>query len=115
MGAAIAQGFSFLLAKLVAVVKWFGDLFVAVFVSVWDMLKDLLCWGLESALEIVTLALGAFDFSALSQYANTWAQLPAGVLEVLGAVGLTQAFGIVVSAIGIRLLLQLIPFTRLGS
>jgi len=115
MGAAIAQGFTFLLAKVVALARWFGELFVKVFEALWHMVTDAACWVFEGMLGIATTALNAMDFSALTQYANTWAQLPGGVIEVLSAVGLTTAVGIVITAIGIRLVLQLIPFTRLGS
>lgn len=112
---AIANGISWILAKFAALATWLGQLAVKVFESGWHLVTDLACWVLESALGLVVVALGAFDFSALTQYVNTWAQLPAGVIEVLSAVGLSQAVGIVVTAIGIRIMLQLIPFTRLGS
>jgi hypothetical protein len=51
----------------------------------------------------------------LSQHVGDWALLPAGMIEVLQAIGLSTAMGIIVTAIIIRVTLQLIPFTRLGS
>lgn len=112
---AIVTAIGFLLGKIVAAVKWFGELFVKVFESLWFILQDLVCWAFESVIRLVISILGAFDFSAMASYVGTWAELPPGVLEVLSAIGLSQALGIVISAIGIRLMLQLIPFTRLGS
>ncbi len=113
--AAVGAFFTALLAKLGAMLAWVGQLFVKCFEAIWHVVTDLICWAFDGFLSIAVVALQALDFSALAQYANTWASLPAGVLEVLAAIGLTQAVGIIVSAIGIRLVLQLIPFTRLGS
>ncbi|HWI05607.1 MAG TPA: DUF2523 family protein [Acidimicrobiales bacterium] len=115
MGAAISQGFTFLLAKVVALARWFGELFVKVFEALWHMVTDLVCWAFDGFLGIAVSALGVLDFSAFTQYLGLWASLPGGVIEVLEAIALAQAVGIVIAAIGIRLVLQLIPFTRLGS
>ncbi|HDM8072463.1 TPA: DUF2523 domain-containing protein, partial [Vibrio harveyi] len=41
--------------------------------------------------------------------------IPPTVAWVFAAVGLPQCLSIILAAITIRLLLQLIPFTRLGS
>lgn len=101
--------------KLIDAVAWIGQLFVKVFVALWDMVRDAACWVFEQSLEIAITALNAFDFTALTSQAGAWAGLPAQVLEVLAAVGLTTCLGLIVTAIGIRLMLQLIPFTRLGS
>lgn len=112
---AIANAIGLVLAKIGAALAWIGRLFVACFEAAWLMLQDLVCWGFDSALKLSTLILGAFDFSALTAQAGAWAGLPPQLLEVCSAVGLSQALGLVTTAIGIRLLLQLIPFTRLGS
>lgn len=112
---AIITAIGYVLGKIVASVKWIGDLFVKVFESLWLILQDVVCWAFESILELVAAILGTFDFSALTAQAGAWAGLPASTLEVLAAIGLSQALGLVITAIGIRLMLQLIPFTRLGS
>lgn len=112
---AIVNAIGLLLAKIGAALKWIGELFVKVFESFWIMIQDAFCWAFDSILGLVVTILGAFDFSGLTAYAGQWAGLPSGTLEVLSAVGLSQALGIIISAIGIRLMLQLVPFTRLGS
>jgi hypothetical protein len=112
---AIVNAVGMLLAKLVAAVKWIGELFVKVFVAAWDFVQDAACWVFESALKLAITILGGFDFSGLSAALGSWAGLPASTLEVLSAVGFSQALGLVLTACGIRLMLQLIPFTRLGS
>jgi hypothetical protein len=112
---AIAAALGFILEKISAAVAWIGSLVVAVFDALWLMFKDFGCWVLESILAVATTALGAFDFSSLTANMGAWAGLPANAIEVLAALGVSTALGMVATAIGIRLALQLIPFVRLGS
>ena len=112
---AIAAALGFILNKIVAALSWLGDLVKAAFVAVWDLLSDAACWVFEQVLTIVAAALNVLDFSALTQWVGSWSGLPAETLEVISAIGISTAFGIIVTAIGIRIMLQLIPFTRLGS
>lgn len=111
----MASAFSMLFAKLAAVVGWFGKLFVAVFVAIWDLLSDLACWVFDGLLGIVVTAMAAIDLSELNGAFGAWSQLPPELLNVMGLLGVGAASAIIVAAIGVRLLLQLIPFTRLGS
>ena len=106
--------FSLVLAKLSAILGWFGSLFVAVFVALWDMITDVFCWVLEQLFSVVTSALQAADFNGFVGYSagNT---LPAEIGNVLSLLGVGTAITIIVLAITIRLGLQLIPFVRLGS
>lgn len=112
---AIVSGLNFILAKIVAAIKWIGDLFVDIFKAGWDMLTDLFCWAFESILRLVVTIVGGVDFSGLVSQAGAWAALPPEVTATLSAVGISQAMGIIISACMIRITLQLIPFTRLGS
>lgn len=112
---AIAAGLSMILAKIAAVVAWIGALTVAVFVAFWDLLRDVPAWMLEELMKIVSSSLGAIDVSAMQSLGSWWSAVPADVLNIMGLIGFGYAMGIVVTAIGIRLVLQLIPFTRLGS
>lgn len=114
MGAIVA-GLQYLLNKVVAFATWIGKLFQAVFVAIWDLFRDGVVWVFDSFLALAVSILNAFDFSGLTQAVGAWASLPAGVIEVLNGIGLGGALAVVVSAIGIRLLLQLVPLTRLGS
>ena len=111
----MAAGFTMLLAKIAAWAKWWGDLFVAVFVALWDFIRDAACWPFEQALKIAVSALQAIDTSALSGSLQSWGSLPGEVLNVLGLLGVGTALTIIGAAITIRFGLQLIPFVRLGS
>ncbi|VTY21833.1 Uncharacterised protein [Xylophilus ampelinus] len=111
----MAAGFTMLLAKLAAIVAWFGKLAVAVFVAGWDFIRDAACWAFEQVMEVVVSAVGAVDLSSVTGNLQSWGSLPGEILNILGLLGVSQAAGIIVAAIVIRLGLQLIPFTRLGS
>lgn len=106
--------FSLVLAKISALLGWIGELFIAVFVALWDMITDVFCWGLEEILKVVASAVQAIDFNGLASYSNS-TTLPAEILNILGLLGVGTAITIIITAIGIRLALQLIPFVRLGS
>lgn len=106
--------FDWLKQKLNDIVTWFGDMFVAVFVALWDILKDIICWLFESLFQLVITALNQLDLSALDGF-NGWGSLPSEMINILMLMGLHQAIGIVLAAGAIRLILQLIPFVRLGS
>lgn len=106
--------FTLVLAKLSALLGWIGELFVSVFVALWEMTTDVFCWVVEQLLKVVTSALQAIDFNGLSGYAQG-ATLPGEIMNVLGLLGVGTAITIILSAIAIRLGLQLIPFVRLGS
>ena len=112
---AIIQALAYVLQKFVELAAWIGSLVRAVFVAGWDIMRDGACWVFGETMDIAISALNAFDFSALSSWAGAWAGLPANVIEVMAAIGVTTAFGIVATAIVIRMGLQLIPFVRLGS
>lgn len=111
----IGEFFTALLGKIGSAVGWIGDLFKAVFVALWDFIRDAICWPFEQAMEIVVGAVSALDLSGISSYTGTWGTLPAEIINILGLIGVGEASAIIVTAIGIRLILQLIPFTRLGS
>lgn len=111
----MAAGFTMLLAKIAALAGWFGKLFVAVFKAAWDMVTDLVCWALDGVLGVAVSMASAVDISGVTNSISRWGTVPAEVLNVLGLLGAGEAAGVIVAAIGVRLLLQLIPFTRLGS
>lgn len=84
--------------------------------TVWDMLKDFLIFLLEFLLEVAVLILEGlgtlFDSLNLAQYISA---IPPDVQNIMGLIGLGQAMGIIVTSLVIRIMLQLIPFVRLGS
>jgi len=111
----MAAGFTLLLAKIVALAVWLGELAVAVFVALWGWIRDAACWPFEQVMKIALKAVGALDLSGLESYASAAGNLPGEILNILQLVGAGTCIGIIVAAITVRLLLQLIPFTRLGS
>ena len=113
--AAIGRFFTDLLSKIVGAIVWIGELFVAVFVALWHLVTDAFVWVFDSALGLVVLALGGIDLAELPVLPDLLSGLPAEVLNILGLIGFADALAIIGAAIAIRLVLQLIPFTRLGS
>ena len=111
----MAAGFSMLLAKIFAVMGWFAALFVAVFVAFWDLIKDAFSWLFEQVMKVAISAVGSIDVSGISGYASSVGSLPGDILNILGLLGVGTAISIITAAIGIRLVLQLIPFVRLGA
>lgn len=107
--------FTTLFAKIAAVVAWFSALFVAAFVALFAMGKDLFSWFFEQVCKVAVTALAAIDVSALQSAAQSAGSLPASILNILGLLGVGTAITIITAAIVLRLALQLIPFTRLGS
>ncbi|PWB18842.1 DUF2523 family protein [Comamonas sp. JNW] len=97
------------------ILKWFSDVFVAIFTAAWDLLSDLFCWVLDALLGIAVTAANALDVSQLEGFANNMGEMPGEIVNIMQLAGLGTAAQIIGAAIGIRLLLQIIPFTRLGS
>jgi hypothetical protein len=107
--------FSALIAKIVGIAEWFGRLFVAVFEAAWDFIRDAATWPFEQLMELAQAAAESVDVNGIIGTVPPWGQLPGEVLNVLGVLGVGTAITIISAAIVIRLGLQLIPFTRLGS
>lgn len=111
----MAAGFTMLLAKIAAWAAWWGQLFVAVFVALWDFIRDAACWPFEQIMKIATGAIEALDVSALNGLVTSAGTLPAELINIMGLLHVGTCISIITAAIGIRIVLQLIPFTRLGS
>ncbi|EKL9831859.1 DUF2523 domain-containing protein [Vibrio alginolyticus] len=102
---------------------WLVDLFnkLLVFlyqllVSLFNMLKDLFFWAVEQVMEMVNMLLsGVFALFAPVDMSQYMTSIPPTVSWVMAAVGLPQCLSIILAAITVRLMLQLIPFTRLGA
>ncbi|MCG6280584.1 DUF2523 family protein [Vibrio diabolicus] len=102
---------------------WLVDLFnkLLVFlyqllVSLFNMLKDLFFWAVEQVMEMVNMLLsGVFALFAPVDMSQYMTSIPPTVSWVMAAVGLPQCLSMILAAITVRLMLQLIPFTRLGS
>lgn len=110
--------FTVLLAKFAALAAWFGGLAVAAFAALWLLGTDVVCWLFESVLKLTQTLLnglpGTEAFQALNpaQYISA---APAELVNIIGLLRVGEALAIILGAISIKLLLQLVPFTRLGS
>lgn len=96
--------------------NWLYDIAYAAVATVGVVISDILLTILDGffiigqlALDGVALTLQGLD---LGDYLTL---LPDGTRAYLSAIGITEAMGIIIAAIIARLLLQLIPFVRLGS
>ena len=100
--------------RLVAIVQWIADLFVGVFTALWDLLTDIFSWCIDKLLGLAVSALSSITFDGLDKY-NPENSFTSEMLNIMGLIGAGEASSILVAAFGVRFLLQLIPFTRLGS
>lgn len=116
MAALLGQVGTLILAKLVAMAAWFGALFVAVFAALWLIGQDGFCWIMEQMLKLIQTILnslpGNFELFNPAQYIGG---LPPELVNMIGLCRVGEAFAIILGAILIKLSLQIIPFTRLGS
>ena len=84
--------------------------------TIFTMVKDVFFFAFEQIMILITFVLdgmGAlFQGLDVTQY---FAMIPPGPAWVLQQIGLGQALEMILSEIIIRLFLQLVPFTRLGS
>jgi hypothetical protein len=107
-----------ILAKFVALAAWFGALATAVFAALWLFGTDLVCWFLEGIFRVVQTVLnglpGPDAFSALNP-AQYLSGAPAELVNMVGLMRVGEGLAIILAAIAIKLVLQVIPFTRLGS
>lgn len=84
--------------------------------TLWDMFTDLLLFIVDLFMSVGLIALeGMSEALQLVNITNYINAMPADVLGVVNAIGLGEAIGMVMAAGTARLLLQLIPFVRLGS
>ncbi len=87
-----------------------------IYVSIKNVLFDIPPWILDQVLSIasglLSSILAMLEPVDLSQYLTG---LPDEVAWTLSQIGIPQCLGIIGTAIVVRLLLQLVPFTRLGS
>lgn len=111
----MAAAFTMLFAKISAVLVWVVELYQKCWLAAWDILRDAACWPFEQVMKITVSAVGAIDLSGIEGYAAQAGALPGEILNIMSLVGAGTCIGIITAAIGVRVILQLIPFTRLGS
>ena len=97
----------------------FGWLLVQVksaLLTLWDMFTDLLLMVVDLFMSVGLYALeGMSQTLELVNITNYINGMPAQVLGIVNAIGLGEAIGMIMAAGTVRLLMQLIPFVRLGS
>lgn len=88
----------------------------SIVLSVHEIYKDLFTWIFEQILDLSHLALTGmdsyFDTLDITSYLSG---IPSGLQWFMSSIGVPQALTMIMTAVTIRILLQLIPFTRLGS
>lgn len=96
--------------------NWLLDILKTFANTLFTMMKDVLFFAFEQILILITFILDSLDsyFDGLN-ITNYLTGIPSGTAWVINQIGVPQALTMIISAITIRLLLQLIPFTRLGS
>lgn len=94
---------------------WIGDLFTDVFLAAWDFFMDGVCWVFDKLLDLALSAVSGLNVSAISGAVSAWGSIPPEVMNILSLLNVGTAIAIISAAITIRLVLQLIPFVRLGS
>lgn len=118
---------TWLLEKIQAVVNYIRDFFFDLFKAVTefikamlltmlDMLKDFFFFIFDALLGLLVTILSGMSavFSAFD-VSHYMTGLPGEVTNIMGLCGLGSCIGMIISALIIRLTLQMIPFTRLGS
>ncbi|EAS43491.1 VSK receptor [Photobacterium profundum] len=92
------------------------ELFKKLVTTLYDIFNDLFLFIFDSVMTAILLLLDSLsemlDFIDFSKYYDA---LPSDFIDAAAAVGLHEVFTIYLSAHGVKLLLQLIPFVRLGS
>ena len=106
-----------------AILDWFAhrwnafiDFMWRLILSIYDMLKDFFYWIIEELFLIGNTILDSiaylFDGLSITQY---FSMIPPETTHMLNVIGFSEAMGMIVTSLGIRLILQLIPFVRWGS
>lgn len=108
--------FTAILGKIVSLAGWIGTLAVACFAAFWLLGTDLGAWLFDQVLGIVISVLNSFEYSMeLFDPSPYLSGLPPDLLNMMGLLHFGEALAIIGSACILRILMQLVPFTRLGS
>lgn len=106
-----------------AILDWFAnrwndmiDFVWRIVLSLFDMLKDLFIWIVEQLSNLGLMVLeGVGVLSDSLDVASYWGLIPPETAYFLNIIGLSQAMGMIITCLGIRFILQMIPFVRWGS
>jgi len=94
----------------------FIDFLYRLLLSLVTILEDFFIWSLEQLLSVGELLLNSVG-SLMSglDIASYFSLIPPETAYYLNILGVSQALGMIATCLGIRFLLQLIPFVRWGS
>lgn len=94
------------------VVKFFKQLLLTIL----DMLKDFFLWIFDQILSLTLHILdGLGELLSKIDITNLVSGLPESVTNMMGLLGIGHCLSVIAIACTIRILMQLIPFVRLGS
>ncbi len=92
------------------------DFFYRLLLSIFDYLKDFFWWMLDMLFGVAISILESIDFGAQAlNPVNYIDAIPAETKYYMGLCGFNECISIIVIALGIRFVIQLIPFVRWGS
>lgn len=98
--------------------RWneFIDFVWRIVLSIFDMLKDFFIWVMETILDAaIALLDGISSLVDGLDVASYFGSLPPETANMLSQLGLSEAMGMIITAITVRFLLQMIPLVRWGS
>lgn len=96
------------------VIRFIASLFVAMFTALFDLIKDIFYWIFEIILQFIVALLSGIELGFISTL-NYMSLLPPDLINIMALIGMGEALTIITGAITVRIILQLIPFVRLGS
>lgn len=98
------------------IVRFFANAIYNFFEGIKNLLFDIPIWLFDQIMTLSEYAISqVFSLFAPMDLGQYISNIPPTAAWVMSMVGLPQCLSIIVGAICIRLILQLIPFTRLGS
>lgn len=104
-----------IITKIVEYAAWTVVLGGIIFACFWLLGTDFAKWAFEQLLDLLIFILKDinvnFDFLNPEKYVP----IPPELANSLGLFGVSQSLAIILAAIIVKITLQLIPFTRLGS
>ncbi len=94
----------------------FVDFMWQIVLSFLGLLKDFFIWIMDSLMDLVIVALDGLavtmDGLSVTQY---FSAIPPETAYIINIVGLSEAMGMIIISLTVRMILQLIPFVRFGS
>lgn len=96
--------------------NWLLDILKTLANTLLTMMKDVFLFAFEQVMILITFILDGMGalFEGLD-FTHYMTGIPSGTAWVMSQIGIGQATTMIIGAITIRMLLQLIPFVRLGS